>query len=864
MSSYRPTSHLFAVTQLAFSRHLLKYPWQLALALLGMAVGIAVIVAIQLVRISSFEAFQHATQVDTGGFSHQLVRQDRRAIPLSIFVELNNNFPNLIISPVIGFQAQIRIDEEHATKTIYVLGIDPIARSNLNRHENSAARFDIQDFIRDPKFAAINQASSEALQLKLGDTLELLIDDNIKPLTIAAIVPNQDVPGGLTSDTLLVDIATSQELAQRFDRLTRIDIDGDQVAIKEVSSWLPADYWLVSNAEEKESLKGMTQAFYNNLTALSLMALLMGMFLIYNTESFIVLQRIQMIARLRAIGVEKRQILSATLFESAILGLIGSLVGISIGHLLARKLLAKVSITLNDLYFKNTSDDIVLSPTLIITCVLLGISTALIAGAVPAYLAANKPMSQAMQNAGRIHRISKLPIFLFSTLGMMGFASAGLTLYFSADVNAGFFAIACALVGFACLCPAALYIFSSSNAVATHRQHKNFLFERLGLRTLALGLNRSSTATAALMIATAASIGIGVMVTSFRSSVEAWLTDSLQADFYISKSFSLDATNNTTISPADKKILTGIAGVEMLSSVTRAQVVMHTTSSDVSMGQQKIMLSAFELNPRAKRSFQFISKQPDIWQKWETENVLIITEPFAYHNKFTVGDILTLTTKRGPVDFLIAGVYKDYASERGSVSISRPVFDQHWNRKGYNGIGMYTTGGISSEELRTKIQQHPTLREMSLLSSDKLREQSLAVFDRTFLITNLLKVITVAVAFIGIVGALLAQQLERAHEYGVFRALGFNKLEMFRLIVSQTLYIGVIATLIAIPAGLMVAWILTDVINPRSFGWTMGLLIPVETIATASLTAIVAALLAGLIPAWKISRVDPARSLHFE
>ncbi len=361
------------------------------------------------------------------------------------------------------------------------------------------------------------------------------------------------------------------------------------------------------------------------------------------------------------------------------------------------------------------------------------------------------------------------------------------------------------------------------------------------------------------MIATAAGIGIGVMVASFRVSVADWLSSSLRADFYISKSFSLDSSASEHITEPAKKLIEEISGVNDLSSVLRAKTKMVNHAQ-----RWEVRLSAFELNDAAKSGFDFLERENGVWERWQADNVVLITEPFAYHNELEFGDEITLVTDNGEQKFTIIGIYKDYASEQGGISLNRATFDRHWQVTGYSGLGLYTNERLTLEAVSDYLHKHHRLQGLSVVSSADLLAQSLEVFDRTFLITNLLKLITIAVAFVGIVGALLAQQLERSQEYGIYRALGLTRGEVSRIVLTQTISIGLVPAIVAIPAGLSVAWILIEIINPRSFGWTMTSVVPASSLASSLLIAITAALIAGVIPALRISKLPPAEALRYE
>lgn len=815
------------------------------------------VVAIQLVRVSAYESFEQASLINNANFTHQIVNETGTAISYRNFVQLKKRLPFIKMSPVVDFRAGV--ETIAAQNSVYVLGIDPISRPNSINRPNGAD-FDLETFLRSPGVALANKNTTTKLKLAENNEVVLSIGGTQRVVSLLKPLPNQDQSGGIANDTLIIDIATAQELLGIGTAFTRIDVEltGDEITT--VLAELPDGFNLIDNQQQVAQLRNMTRAFYTNLTALSLMALMMGMFLIYNTETFIVLQRQQMIARLKSLGVSNQEILRTSVIEAVALGSLGSVCGLVFGYLLAHGLLRAVSITLNDLYFESSASEVVLAPPVFALGMGLGILATVLAAALPAHTAANTPFISALHRTSNSTGTTRNYLVYFLLAGAIFSLGAMLVLYFYSSVNSGFVGIACLLLGAACFCLPALH--TSSNILQNHAlsQKSSFLFEKIGLRAARLSLSRTGTACAALMIAIASAIGIGVMVASFRVSVSEWLQDSLRAEFYLSANFSV-TQQATRIAPQIKPLLLNIEGVEMLSSVTRERVKIKERDPDRS---SVINLSAFELNRKARDGFVFLDQTAFDWAAWKQSDAIIITEPFAHHYRYQRGDFVELITPSGTKPFLVMGVYKDYASERGSISMSRGIFEKYWLTRGYDGMGIYTDRTLGISQLAEVLSSHQEFAQLSVVAASELLSESLRVFDRTFLVTNLLKVITIVVAFIGIVGALLAHQIERSHEYGIFRALGFSRWEIIRVTLAQTLCIGLTAVVIAIPAGLGVAKILIAVINPRSFGWTMTTVIPPETLVNPGLIALAATLIAGIVPALRVAKMPPGRALRFE
>ncbi len=837
----------------ALSRHLRQHPWQLALALLGITVGVAVIVAIRLTQHSAIDAFDAATRSTTGPASHRLLSEHGFITHDDIRL-LDERFPDLRRTPVI--RTLLRLPD-HGDQRITLLGIDPISRADLVRsgHQREVILFDPATLIAEPGAAVISIATARELGLDAGSMLAVASDGVLSRLRIIAIVPGAQAAGGLVADLAVVDLATAQETLGFTDRVSWIDVAIDDASTRAaLAAWLPTHLELLDLDEQARDVRRMTDAFYTNLTALSLMALLVGMFLIYNTETFLVLQRREIFGRLRALGVTRGQLLAAALAEAAVIGAAGSVCGVALGVLLADGLLAVVATTINDLYFEASIETLSLAPTTLGASFLLGVGATLFAAYWPVREATrvepNLVMTQTSLRTHDIRRICLVVGGVFATCLVV----ATIALTITTSTSGGFAAICLVVVGFAALCPVVIMLLA---LLGRRLLGLRFVPERLGLRTVTASLNRTGTATAALMVATAASIGIGIMVSSFRISVSDWLDSALRADLYIADSAFDNTASTNKIPLAVAERLAGLESVADVSTVLRREI---------RGGDGRLRLSAFRLTDAARAGFRFRDGVPAaIWPAWESADIALVTEPYAYHHNIALGDELTLHTDAGPRAFRVAGIYLDYASERGGVALSRATYDRYWESTGVDGIGVYRAPSADPETLRADVTALLGSQTTLVVSSPtELKQESLTVFDRTFLITELLRGIAVAVSFVGILGALLAQQLERTREYGVLRAIGFNVPEMYRNVLTQTVLLGLTASLLAVPVGVLIGIILIEVINPRSFGWTMTMLVEPALIVNACAVALAAAVAAGIYPAWRAARIEPADAMRYE
>ena len=254
-----------------------------------------------------------------------------------------------------------------------------------------------------------------------------------------------------------------------------------------------------------------------------------------------------------------------------------------------------------------------------------------------------------------------------------------------------------------------------------------------------------------------------------------------------------------------------------------------------------------------------------VWQAFESDHAILVSEPYAYRNNVVVGDQVQLMTEQGTRDFTVAAAYQSYDVNAGAILMSRATYDRFWSDPRVDSIGLYLQTGADSEAVTERLEAISKGRQVLFIRSNRqLRDLSLRLFDRTFVITNVLYWLAIGVALIGILGAMLALQLEKARELAILRAVGMTPVQLGGMLTLQTGIIGLLSGLAAIPLGLIMAWMLIEVINRRAFGWQMDILLTSGTLGSAVLFSIVAALLAGIYPAIRAARSCPAVAMREE
>jgi putative ABC transport system permease protein len=359
------------------------------------------------------------------------------------------------------------------------------------------------------------------------------------------------------------------------------------------------------------------------------------------------------------------------------------------------------------------------------------------------------------------------------------------------------------------------------------------------------------------MVAVSVTIGVSVMIASFRGTVQNWLNLTLVADIYISVP-SLKGTRATaTIEPDLPRRVVAVPGVAEVETI-RGVVV------DSEFGP--VQLSAADTQRRRSAAlYRFAAGSPEqIWQQMTTGSV-IVSEPFAYrHDLPPQGGTVTLQTDQGPHTFPVVAIYYDYSSDQGTILMSQTVYRQYWNDRGISGVAVYTDAGADVQAVADALRAELGGSALQVQVNSALREQALVIFDRTFAITNALRILAVIVAFIGVLSALMALQIERARELATLLALGLTNVQLLSLTLLETGLMGLTAGLLSLPTGFVLSLVLIYVINLRSFGWTIQMTLDPWVFVQAVVISVSAALLAALYPLRRLLALPVAAALRQE
>ncbi len=834
-------------------RHHLRHPTQLVLSLAGVALGVAVVSAMSVAIDSARRGFDLSNEAVFGRVTHTL-QAGPAGLDDALWVRLRTGLREVDSAPVVSARVRLAGGE----RDLELLGVDPFAEAPFRAQSPApGSGAALADLLTRPGSVLASAATAARLGLASGDRFQAVVAGREVTLTLVGLLPvaNELQAAGL-DDVLVADVATAQELRGRPGRLTRIDLRlpageaRQQALLARLRAMLPEGVRVEPGAARAQVRREMTRAFYLNLRMLSLLALVVGLFVIYNAMTFSVVRRRTLIGTLRAVGITGREILAMVMAEAAILGAVATAVGLPAGIALARWLLALITRTVDDLYFATAVRDVSLGAEGLLVPLLLGIGGAMAAALVPALEATRIPPRAAL-TASHLERRTLDAVPHLAGAGVCGAVLALALLAGGGRSLAAAFAALFLLVAVATVWTPAATLGLAAVLARAVRVPAGSL-GAMAVRGLRTGLSRSAVAVAALMVALATTVGVAIMVASFRGSLEDWLTTTLAADVYVGVP-GFDAA--ATVAP---EVLRVARSLPQVSDVSVSRDV------DVATEHGEVWLKAVSIAGARFRGVKLTDGGGDAaWAAVAAGGAVLVSEPFAWRHGLARGSVLGLHTDRGPRSVRVAGVYRDYGSDRGMLLGNLADYRRWFDDPGVSGLGLMLHDGADAGAVARRLRDAaPAGQRLEVRAQAWIREASLAIFERTFAITRVLQWLATLVACAGVLSALMALALERSREMAVLRAQGLTRGELLAMLQAQTASLGLVAGLLALPLGVLMALVLVHVINRRAFGWGMDFHVPPEILAHTVLLAVLAALAAGLYPAWRMATTPPAQALR--
>ncbi|MGH9443387.1 MAG: FtsX-like permease family protein [Thermoanaerobaculia bacterium] len=834
-------------------------PFRVLLSVAGVAIGVGAVASIHRANESIVESFRGAVESVSG--RARLTVRGIGGVPEQTGARLRWVWEIGSFAPAID---RFAVTADGTDEPVEILGVDPTSEAPLRSYRILSPKIDIGKlFEKNAALAPLPFVTRH--RARLGSPIPLFVNGRPKSLVLAGVLDLSGPARASGGQVLVTGLRTAQDLFEMPGRVDRIDIAfPDSLPFEPVRARVAASLSPGTRVERpearSETADKMTRAFRFNLAALGSIALLVGMFLIYNTVSISVLRRRPEIGTLRALGASRAAVFRAFLAEGLAIGLAGTVAGEALGLALSRAALSSVGRTVVNIYQPTASLSLTGSLEPFVMAAVVGLLASLSASLAPAAEAARVAPATTMR-PGSLEgsRRNRAPRFAAVAFAL---ALAGLGVSFLPPVAGfptfGFTAVAFAVAALAFAAPGAV--------LALERIGRRPLRRWLGAPGRLAGaffsgnVSRNAVAIAALSLALGMTGAMAVMIASLRETVRTWVNQSIASDLFLKSATGSRRGIIGTIPGEALEFLRAIPGVALVDPFRGVDVVdekgapFTIGSGDFGVGTKTGGLPFFSRrNPAA------------LLAAARARGEVFVSEPFARRFGKWPGDLVEIPTPAGPRTFPIADVYSDFSNDRGTVVMDRPLFLKLFHDASLTTIGVTAAPGVSPDVLRDRILAAASGKfSFTILTNRTLRTEVLRVFDATFAVTYGLEGIALLVAVLGVLNALFSLILERRRDLGLLRILGASRGQLRRSIAIEAGMIGACSLILAALAASAFAALLILVINRQSFGWTIRARIPWIQLAVAFALVQTATIAASLGPARLAEAVDPARAMREE
>lgn len=807
------------------------HPVRALVAMGAIALGVALGFTIHLINTAAYNEFSTAIKSLSGQADFQ-VRGTQAFFDEALYARLAQRKEIAIANPVLEIDAALPA----RTGALKVLGIDVFQAAAIAPDLIGVPAEDKPfDTLADDAIF-LSPAAMKWLQVAQGEHLQLRAGTQSVTLRVAGSL----VRARSGQHIAVMDVGAAQWRFKRIGQLSRIDLkltSGiNRDAFKaELARELQPQYLVTETADQEARTANMSRAYRVNLNMLALVALFTGTFLVFSTQALSVIRRRGQLALLRVVGMTRRRLLAQILLEGATLGVAGSLLGLAAGYAMAAAALRFFGGDLGGGYFPGVQPAVQFSVGAAAVFFILGTAAALLGCAGPAWEAARAKPAQSLKSGSEDVALSRLsspwPALACLTIGIL---LTQLPPLFELPVF-GYLAIALLLVGGIGLMPRLAAL--SFSVLAGKRS--SGVITTLTLARLANAPNQASIALGGVLSSFSLMVAMAIMVASFRISVDDWLSQVLAADLYVR---STAGGNTGALSATDQQAIAASPGVARADFVRSSPLVLDAKRPHVTLIARPIDLAdpgkTLPLTGETLATDRIPAGVMPIW----------VSEPMLDLYRYQPGARVSLTIAGQTREFIVAGVWRDYARQSGAIQMRLSDYRALSGDMEVNDAALWLRSGVTPEQAIAQLQRLPFGAALEFAVPDEIRAISLRIFDRSFAVTYLLEIVAIVIGLFGVAATFSAQTLARAKEFGMLRHIGVTRRQILTMLAVE----GGLLTLLGVAVGFLlgsgISLILVFVINPQSFHWTMqlhmpwGMLFAVAAVllASAAMTALMA------------------------
>lgn len=793
----------------ALLSHWRRRPGQALVLVLGLALATALWSAVQALNAEARARYAQAAETLEGA-ARPLLTRPGAPFTLAEFAALRRaGWP---VTPVLEGQLQT------PTGPVPLVGVDFVSRSGAEGLQGDSAP-------DAPTPAELLLAPGRLLAR--ADLAARLQGDEFKGAEfqgdgLPPVILSQTAPAGM----ILTDISTAERLLNRPGQIDRMELTGPRPN----AAPMPEGAQLLD--PDRPDTAALTDSFHLNLTAFGLLAFAVGLFVVHGIAGLAFEQRRATFRTLRALGVPGPLLTRLVLGELIALALIAGLIGVALGYVVAAALLPDVSASLRGLYGAQVGTDLQLRPGWVLGAMAMALAGALTAGAQGLLRLRRMPILAA-SGSGQWAARAQRQMRVIAGCGALCLLAGALALL-PGGLLAGFVAMGGAMLGAALILPAALALILTALARRARGPVAQWVWSDMSMQLPGLSL-----ALMALLLALATNIGVGTMVSSFRLTFTGWLDQRLAAELYVTA---------RDQAQADRMQAWLAPRVEAILPIRHAQTQIEGRSGRV---------YGIVDHATYRDNWPLIAAMPAPWDALNAGAVLI-NEQLARRQDLWPGDRVDLG---GTWQAQIAGVYSDYGNPHPQAIAALPDLLRHHPDIPDTRFGLRLAPD-DVPALNADLRAAFDLPADAVVDQAAVKALSLRIFERTFLITAALNLLTLGVAAFAILTSLLALWSARLPQLAPAWALGLSRRRLAGLELLRSLALSGLVAVLALPLGLGLAWLLLAVVNVQAFGWRLPMhLFPLDWLRLLAL-ALLAGGLAALWPARRLLRMAPARLLQ--
>jgi putative ABC transport system permease protein len=816
------------------------------LTVLGVALGVASVLSIQIINQNALAAFEGSMQAVSGDADLSILGR-MPTFDESLYVDVIGDagveaaWPLYRVSVALANRDRFYLE---------VIGFDFFAPVRVPWEGGNPG--DFSQVLAQPGWAAFTPTLANQMGWAVGDSVQVYSGSRAVWLQVGALVDFQKLSPLASPKMVVMDIAQAQHALGRSGQVHQIDVmvkKGVDVTVvrDRLQKQLGASVQVVTPEQRSRQTEGLISAFRLNLTALSLISLFVGLFLVYSSTQASLVRRRAEFGMLRSIGATRVQVFGLIVGEVVVMGGLGVLIGLPLGYWGAKANVDVVSSTLTNLYLLEEISTLQLSPWLFAVAGLIGLGGAILGALLPAVDMSRRD-TRSLLSAFTLHEKigSFAPHLSAGGVGVFLVVGVWYMLGGSQWQHAGFVLAIGLLVGLPLLTPMVIRILTQRILVRSFGL-------AYSLKSVGARLQTTSFAVAALAIAVSMLVGITLMIGSFRETLNVWIGTTVVADIYVTPSSWRGQGDEAFL---ENELIDALRNFDGVRAMDRLRGFL------VYSNDQRLALAGIDMGIEggASRFTLLDGNVETAFERVHNDGWVLVGETLARRQNLWVGDSVSIYVKDGIEDFSIAGVYYDYNAQGGAVILDLKTVEKYWGPGEINSVALYLESGVDSEVMVDALKAEFETSAMDIRSNKRLRDEAMTIFDQTFAVTRLLQGISLLIAVCGIALMLLVLAREQVSELALYRAIGATRRQVFGLFVGKGLGMGFLGLVMGVVGGFFLAMVLIFVINRAYFGWTIQVYWPWGALAQQMVTILGVSMLASLYPALKASRT-PATEL---